>query len=89
MEQGVGVKGLIMVSPLFVYRESKGTSLLQHVARLPTYVAVARDAKADGRRAVKRADLADVEAYARGEFLADLVNGATNFAASSVAGAAR
>ncbi|WP_213029911.1 hypothetical protein, partial [Acinetobacter baumannii] len=51
------------------------------------YVAVAREAKGP----VKRADLADVEAYARGEFLADLVKGeadteASNRVADKVAG---
>jgi carboxypeptidase C (cathepsin A) len=71
MQQGVGVKGLIMVSPLFDFREFTGTSLLQYVATLPSYVATTREAKGP----VKRADLADVEAYARGEFLADLVKG--------------
>ncbi|MCP3465449.1 peptidase S10 [Bradyrhizobium sp. CCGUVB23] len=71
MQQGVGVKGLIMVSPLFDFREFTGTSLLQYVATLPSYAATVREAKGP----VKRADLADVEAYARGEFLADLVKG--------------
>ncbi|MBO4227548.1 MULTISPECIES: S10 family peptidase [Bradyrhizobium] len=90
MQQGVGVKGLILVSPLFDYREFTGSSLLRYVATLPTFVAVAREAKGEGREAVKRADLADVEAYARGEFLADLVNGeadkeATNRLADKVA----
>lgn len=70
MQQGVGVKGLIMISPVFDYRES-GTSLLQYVATLPSYVATVRGAKGP----VKRTDLADVEAYARGEFLTDLVKG--------------
>ncbi|MFT4121197.1 S10 family peptidase [Bradyrhizobium sp.] len=71
LQQGVGVKGLILVSPLLDFREFSGTSLLQYVATLPSYVAVARAAKGP----VTRADLADVEAYARGEFLADLVKG--------------
>jgi carboxypeptidase C (cathepsin A) len=71
MQHGVGVRGLILVSPLFDFREFTGTSLLQYVATLPSYVAVAREAKGP----VTRADLADVEAYARGEFLADLVKG--------------
>src|SRR6516164_2628820 len=70
-EQGVGVSGLILVSPLFDFREYGGSSLLQYVASLPTMAAVARQAKG----AVTRADLGDVEAYARGEFLADLVKG--------------
>ncbi|WP_445219739.1 S10 family peptidase [Bradyrhizobium sp. Pa8] len=70
-QQGVGVNGLIMISPLFDFRESTGTSLLQYVATLPSYVATVREAKGP----VKRTDLADVEAYARGEFLTDLVKG--------------
>ncbi|MBR0847172.1 peptidase S10 [Bradyrhizobium diazoefficiens] len=71
IQHGVGVRGLILVSPLFDFREFTGTSLLQYVATLPSYVAVAREAKGP----VTRADLADVEAYARGEFLSDLVKG--------------
>ncbi|MCG2630940.1 peptidase S10 [Bradyrhizobium sp. WYCCWR 13023] len=86
IQHGVGVRGLILVSPLLDFREFTGTSLLQYVASLPSYVAVAREAKGP----VKRADLADVEAYARGEFLADLVKGeadkeATNRLADKVA----
>lgn len=86
LQHGVGVRGLILVSPLLDFREFTGTSLLQYVATLPSYVAVAREAKG----AVKRADLADVEAYARGEFLADLIKGeadkeATNRLADKVA----
>lgn len=86
LQHGVGVKGLILVSPLLDFREFTGTSLLQYVATLPSYVAVAREAKGP----VKRTDLADVEAYARGEFLADLVKGeadkeATNRLADKVA----
>ncbi|QDF38853.1 peptidase S10 [Bradyrhizobium symbiodeficiens] len=86
IQHGVGVKGLILVSPLLDFREFTGTSLLQYVATLPSYVAVAREAKGP----VKRADLADVEAYARGEFLTDLVKGeadkeATNRLADKVA----
>lgn len=87
LQHGVGVKGLILVSPLLDFREFAGTSLLQYVATLPSYVAVAREAKGP----VKGPDLADVEAYARGEFLADLVKGevdkeATNRLADKVAG---
>jgi carboxypeptidase C (cathepsin A) len=70
-EQGVGVKGLILISPVLDFREFTGSSLLQYVARLPTMAAVARQAKGP----VIRADLAEVERYAQGEFLADLVRG--------------
>jgi len=70
-QQGVGVRGLIMVSPLFDYREFSGSSVLQYVYTLPSMAAVAREAKG----AVTRADLADVERYAQGEFLTDLIKG--------------
>lgn len=70
-QQGVGVRGLILVSPLLDYREFSGSSQLQFVYRLPTMAAVAREAKGP----VKWADLAEAESYARGEFLADLLKG--------------
>ena len=86
-EQGVGVRGLIMVSPVFDFRERSGSSLLKYVVSLPTMAAVAREAKAP----VTHKDMADVERYARGEFLVDLVKGqadaeATNRLADKVAG---
>jgi carboxypeptidase C (cathepsin A) len=70
-QQGVGVRGLILVSPALDFRERGGSSILQYVASLPTMAAVAREAKGP----VTRADMADVEAYARGDFLSDLVKG--------------
>jgi carboxypeptidase C (cathepsin A) len=73
-QQGVGVRGLVLVSPVLDFREYSGSSLLQYVASLPTMAAVAREAKGP----VTRADMADVEAYARGDFLADLVKGAAD-----------
>jgi carboxypeptidase C (cathepsin A) len=75
-QQGVGVKGLILVSPLFDYRDYQGTSLIQYVASLPSMAAVAREARGEANKGpVTRNDLADVERYARGEFLVDLVKG--------------
>ena len=70
-QQGVGVRGLILVSPVLDFREFSGSSLLQYVWSLPTMAAVAREAKGP----VTRADLADVERYARGDFLLDLIKG--------------
>lgn len=86
IEQGVGVRGLILVSPLLDFREFSGSSLLQYVWSLPSMAAVAREAKG----AVTRADMAEVERYARGDFLADLMKGqadteATNRLADRVA----
>jgi carboxypeptidase C (cathepsin A) len=71
-DQGIGVKGLILISPVLDFREFAGSSMLQYVWSLPSYTAVAREAKG---KAVTRADLADVEAYAGGDFLRDLVKG--------------
>jgi carboxypeptidase C (cathepsin A) len=70
-QQGVGVKGLILISPLLDFREFGGSSLLQYAISLPSMAAVARETK----HPVTRADMADVETYARGDFLADLVKG--------------
>jgi carboxypeptidase C (cathepsin A) len=69
--QGVGVRGLILFSPLLDFRDYGGSSLVQYVASLPTMAAVAREA----RGPVTRNDLADVERYARGDFLLDLFKG--------------
>jgi carboxypeptidase C (cathepsin A) len=86
-KQGVGVRGLILVSPVLDFRDWSGSSLLQYVGRLPTMAAVAREAKGP----VTHKDLADVERYARSEYLVDLVKGqadaeATGRIADKVAG---
>ena len=78
-QQGVGVKGLILISPLFDFREYSGSSLLQYVASLPTFAAVARAKKGN----VTRADMDDVERYARGDFLSDLMKGEADGEATS------
>ncbi|CAL76799.1 putative Peptidase S10, serine carboxypeptidase; putative signal peptide [Bradyrhizobium sp. ORS 278] len=85
-DQGVGINGLILLSPLLDFRDYSGSSLLQYVASLPSYAAVARQMKGP----VTRADLAEVERYASGDFLLDLVKGeadteATNRLADQVA----
>ena len=85
-QQGVGVRGLILVSPVLDFRDYSGSSLLQYVNSLPTMAAVAREAKGP----VKVADLADVERYARSDYLLDLIKGladteATNRIADKVA----
>jgi carboxypeptidase C (cathepsin A) len=70
-QQGVGVRGLILVSPLLDFRDFSGSSLLQYAYTLPSMAAVAREAKGP----VTRADLAEAERYAQGEFLTDLIKG--------------
>jgi carboxypeptidase C (cathepsin A) len=78
-QQGVGIRGLILVSPALDFRETSGSSLLQYVASLPTMAAVARAAKGP----VTRADMADVEHYAAQEFLLDLVKGQADVEATT------
>src|SRR4051794_7773351 len=85
--QGVGVKGLILISPVLDFREFSGSSILQYVWSLPTMAAVAREKE---KGSVSRADLADVEQYARSDFLTDLLKGeadaeATNRIADRIA----
>ena len=79
VDQGVGVRGLVLVSPLLDFREFSGSSLLQYVWSLPSMAAVAREAKG----AVTAADLAEVERYARGEFLVDLLKGTADTEATT------
>ncbi len=78
-DQGIGMSGLIMVSPALDFGGSDAFDPLYWVERLPTLVAVAR-AKAGP---VTRADLADAEAYATGDFLRDQLAGPRDAAALS------
>jgi carboxypeptidase C (cathepsin A) len=71
--QGVAINGLVLISPALDFGDVLGTGLSRFVASLPSMAAVARDNKKRGT--LTRADMGDVEAYARGEFLSDLVKG--------------
>lgn len=71
--QGVAVNGLVLISPALDFGDVLGTGLSRFVTSLPSMAAVARDNEKRG--VLTRADMADVEAYARGEFLSDLVKG--------------
>jgi len=87
-QQGVGVSGLILISPVLDFREWSGSSILQYVASLPSFAAVARDRDRKGE--LTRADMKDVENYARTDFVVDLLKGqadteATNRIADKVA----
>ena len=80
IQQGIGISGLILLSPVFDFREFSGSSMLQYVWSLPSYAAVARERQ---RKNVSRADLKDVETYARTEFLVDLLKGQADADATS------
>ncbi|MGD1036265.1 MAG: peptidase S10 [Roseiarcus sp.] len=77
--QGVGVSGLMLISPVldfgaYVGGPSEPFTLL---TRLPSYAAAYREKKAP----VTRADLADVEQYAVGDYLQDWLRGPNDHAA--------
>lgn len=78
---GIGVRGLIAISPVLDFRIRQGepTSPLPYVNVLPSYAAAKRER--DGDRGISRERLADVEAYAVGEFMADLMKGPRDTAA--------
>jgi carboxypeptidase C (cathepsin A) len=67
-KQGVGIHGLILVSPALDFNYSELRSL---VSRLPSYAAALRERSGK----VARADLADVEKYAEHDYLLDLLRG--------------
>ncbi len=71
---GVGVRGLLAISPVldFSIRQDEGVSPLPWVNALPSLAATKRES--DGKPTA-RSDLAEVEAYATGPFLADLLRG--------------
>lgn len=76
--EGVGVTGLVLLSPLLdVHGESGFMDPMGWVTRLPSIVAATRAAPGP----VTRADLAEVEQYAAGEYLADLLRGVRDPAA--------
>jgi carboxypeptidase C (cathepsin A) len=77
-DQGVGVNGLVLVSPVLDFPQFNATgSPLGLVARLPGLVAVARERKG----AITRDSMKDVEDYATGDFLHDLLRGVNDKAA--------
>ena len=77
-DQGVGVNGLVMLSPVLDFgRFNSRSGLWDLVARLPSYAAAARERKGP----VTREGVADVERYAQGEFLSDLLAGPATAAA--------
>ena len=79
-EDGVGVDGVVLLSPVLDFGAfTPGLSNpFPYLTRLPSYAATAREEKGP----VGRADLADVEAYARGEYLSDWLAGPRDAEAS-------
>src|SRR3984893_16943349 len=71
-DEGIGVAGLVLISPVLDFGWFEGANNpLTFAMRLPSQAAVARGlAGSEGR-----ASLSDVEAYAAGPYLADLLRG--------------
>jgi carboxypeptidase C (cathepsin A) len=78
-EDGVGISGLVMVSPVidFGWRGNGRHMPNNWVARLPSMAAAARELSAPFDRAALR----DVERYAAGEYMQDLMRGERDTAA--------
>lgn len=76
---GIAPSGLVLISPVldFAWRVADRTSPLPWISNLPPMAASARAE----RGAVTRADLADVEAYARTQMAVDLLAGKADAAA--------
>jgi carboxypeptidase C (cathepsin A) len=77
-DEGVGVNGLVLLSPLLDAHVMSGyADPLAWVDLLPSEVAVVRALHGP----VARADLADVEAYAAGDYIVDILRGGDDAAA--------
>jgi carboxypeptidase C (cathepsin A) len=78
-DEGVGIRGLVLLSPLLDAHEESGfADALNWVDLLPSEVAVTRAR----RGPVSRADMADVEAYAASDYLVDILRSAHDPAAT-------
>lgn len=79
--ESVGIDGLLLISPVLDFAWLEGSrNLLSFAGYLPSFAAIARSAK-------DREALADVEAYAAGEFVNDLLKGVQDKDAMSRLGA--
>jgi carboxypeptidase C (cathepsin A) len=79
-DQGVGITGLVLISPVLDFRAmSSPNEALTWAIRLPSFAAVAREKNGP----VTEAQLADVEHYAAGEYLEDFMRGPRDAAAVS------
>ncbi len=80
-QNGVGMNAVVLISPVMDFGLFRGPRhhLNTYVNSLPTIAAAALEAK--GQTFKARQDLAEVESYARGEYLQDLMRGPRDTAA--------
>jgi carboxypeptidase C (cathepsin A) len=77
-EQGVGVSGLVLISPVLDFAKFGGVNdPFTAAILLPSYAAAAREKNGP----VARADLADAEQYAAGDYMVDYLRGPRDAAA--------
>ena len=76
-DQGVGIRGLVMISPVIDFASfgERRHAPMSWVAHLPSMAAAALDAKGKSDGNFDRAALRDVERYAAGDYLLDLLKG--------------
>ncbi len=81
--QDVGVNGLVLISPVldFGFRNLSSRLPERWVSYLPSMAATAREAKAGGETGFDPSALHDVEEYAAGDYLRDLMRGPRDQAA--------
>jgi carboxypeptidase C (cathepsin A) len=72
--QGVAISALVLISPALDLGGDRADDILAYAGRLPSMAAA-------NNGATDRAALADVEAYARGEYVTDLLRGPRDAAA--------
>ena len=77
-DYGVGINGLYIISPVLDFNLKADGLPFSTAARLPSLVAAARAAKGE---AITREALAEVEAYALGDYLVDALKGPRDRAA--------
>jgi carboxypeptidase C (cathepsin A) len=82
-DQGVGVRGLVLISPVldFAAFGERRHAPMTWVAHLPSMAATVLDAKGGPDRKFDRDALRDVERYAAGDYLLDLMKGERDEAA--------
>jgi len=76
-EQGVGISGLVLISPVLNFATLGANGPFSSAALLPSYAAAARERNGP----VTRDQLADVEQYAGGDYLLDYLRGPRDAAA--------
>ncbi len=81
-DQGLGVAGMALISPALDFQVLRQPgSILGLAGALPSFAAARLERDLDGKRALNRDDLREVEAYASGPFILDLIKGPNDAAA--------